>query len=452
MKLSMWCCAVFCLLAIAPMLHAQEARINMGPGINSAYSELQPVITSDNQILFFTRKGHPDNVGFATRPDDEDIWYATRKADGTWSDAVHLAGPLNTPGYDGVRAVNNATTHLYLQNQYRADGTRGKGFSVSERAADGSWGYPTPLNIENYSNDTTVATLGVSQDENVLVLSLKRRDSKGGHDLYVSFRTGAYSFSEPKLIDELSTTGDEIAPFIGYDNGTIYFPSTGFGADSGAHDIFVTRRTDSTWMHWTKPEKLPSPINTPSADFYFDLSASSDTAYVASWHETTSRGYGKSDIWKIAMPQRFRPGTFIPGGEGPALAGGNTPMPKGDGPPSGSLLRLENLFFDTDKSSVRRDSKEPLEKLLNMMRAYPNMRIEIQGHTDSDGSEDHNIALSAERATTVMKYLIENGIAPGRLQAKGYGKAQPIAPNTTSAGKQLNRRVMVQILGYDFNG
>lgn len=427
---------------LAPVLGAQESRINLGPGINSEYSELQPIVTSDEQLLFFTRKGHPQNVGNATRADDEDIWYSIRHADGSWSEAIHLQGPLNTPGYDGVRAVNKSVTRLYLQNQYRADGTRGKGFSVSERAADGSWQYPTPLEIANYYNDTTVATMAVSNDEKVLIFSLKRRDSKGAHDLYVSFRTGDYSYSEPRLIDALSTTGDEIAPYVGFDDCTLYFPSTGWDAESGNHDIFVTHRLDSSWSNWSTPERLPKPVNTPSADFYFNLSARGDTAYLSSWHESSTRGFGKSDIWKVHMPEQFRPGTFLLAGQPPY---NNVPTPA-----TGSLLRLDNLYFDVSKSSIQSGSQEVVEKLLAFMKANPAMRIEIQGHTDSDGAEEQNLRLSQERATSVVQYLVKRGVQAERLVAKGYGEQFPIAPNATTQGKQLNRRVMILVLGYDY--
>jgi OOP family OmpA-OmpF porin len=87
-----------------------------------------------------------------------------------------------------------------------------------------------------------------------------------------------------------------------------------------------------------------------------------------------------------------------------------------------------------------------------MMTKYPTMRIEIQGHTDSDGSDDHNMDLSQSRAKTVVQYLVDHGIASGRLEGQGYGETLPIAPNTSSPGKQLNRRVMVLIKGYDYNG
>lgn len=448
--------AIAMLLLGGPAATAQPEshRVNLGPAINSEYSELQPIITSDEQVLFFTRKGHPENVGFATRPDDEDIWYSIRMDDGTWSEAIHLQGPLNTQGYDGVRAVNSTFTRLYLQNRYNPDGTRAKGFSVSERAEDGSWQYPIPLDIGNYYNDTTIATLSVSRDENVLILSLKRKDSRGAHDLYVSFKTGPYTYSDPKNIASLNTEGDEIAPFIGFDDHTMYLPTTGWGAEGGTHDIFITRRLDDTWLNWSRPEKLPYPINTPSADFYINLSAQADTCYLSSWHETTTRGHGRGDIWKFAMPRNLRPGVFA-GEPDPSTPSSPPSIPLGkvpDGPAVGSLIRLEDVYFDSDQATLRPTSKESLDRLVALLNAHPAMRIEIQGHTDSDGAADHNMELSSSRAKTVVQFLIDGGINPGRLTSQGYGEHVPIAPNTTQQGKQLNRRVMVLVKGYDFAG
>jgi outer membrane protein OmpA-like peptidoglycan-associated protein len=443
-------CTLALLAAGTIAASAQEARINLGPVINTEVSELQPIITSDEQVLFFTRKGDPRNVGYATKPDDEDIWYSVRLPNGDWAEAEHLEGPLNTPGYDGVRAVNSSFTRLYLQNRYNPDGTRGKGFSVSERGADGSWNYPTPLEIDNYYNDTTTATLGVSYDESVLIMSIKRKDSKGGHDLYVSFKIGPYHYSEPQNIVNLSTSGDEVAPHIGFDDRTIYFPSTEWGAEKGAHDIFISRRLDDTWLNWSKPERLPFPINTPSADFYINLSARGDTVYLSSWHESSTRGFGRSDIWKAGLPMRYRPATF--GGFADADTGAIGSPEKAPDPVVGSLLRLENIFFDTDRSSLRPESKSSLDRLIAILHEYPTMRIEVQGHTDSDGSDEHNDDLSEARAQSVVDYLVQGGIARPRLESKGYGERVPIAPNTTPQGKQLNRRVMVLIKGYDYDG
>ncbi len=436
-------------MALPALAVAQPERVNLGSGINSEYSELQPIVTSDEQVLFFTRKGDPSNVGASTRPDDEDIWYALRRPDGTWSPAVHMEGPLNTTQYDGVRAVNASMTRLYLQNQYRADGSRGKGFSVSERNPDGSWAYPTPLEIENYYNDTTVAGLAVSNDENVLLLSLKRKDSKGQHDLYVSFKTGPNNYSEPKNIATLSTDRDDLAPFIGFDDRTIYFPSSGWGAEEGLPDVFISRRLDSTWLNWSTPERLPYPINTPSADFYFNLSANADTIYLSSWHETSTRGFGRADIWKTALPERYRPATLVAADDaGHARPEDGKKEAAVETMPvvAGTLFRLDNVYFDVDKATLRSESIETLNKLIGVMQRYAKMRVEIQGHTDSDGSDAHNDTLSGDRAASVVGFLVEHGIGRERLESRGYGEHSPIAPNTTSAGKQLNRRVMALVI------
>src|SRR5207248_2767746 len=149
--------------------------------VNSQYSELSPVLSSDETIMFFTRKGDPTNVGFAKNPLDEDIWYSLRQSDGSWGPAQHMGPPLNTANYDGVRAINNTATHLYLQNIYNPDGTGSKGFSISTKQPDKSWSFPDPLDIENYYNDTSVAMMSVSNDEKVMILALQRKDSKGQH-------------------------------------------------------------------------------------------------------------------------------------------------------------------------------------------------------------------------------------------------------------------------------
>jgi outer membrane protein OmpA-like peptidoglycan-associated protein len=82
-----------------------------------------------------------------------------------------------------------------------------------------------------------------------------------------------------------------------------------------------------------------------------------------------------------------------------------------------------------------------LETVYNSLEAYPNVKVEIDGHTDNEGSGDYNRVLSEERAKTVMKYLINRGISADRLSAKGYGKERPVASNNTAEGRAKNRRV-----------
>ncbi|HRG22905.1 MAG TPA: OmpA family protein [Chitinophagaceae bacterium] len=108
--------------------------------------------------------------------------------------------------------------------------------------------------------------------------------------------------------------------------------------------------------------------------------------------------------------------------------------------------RLDRVYFDVDKSSLRPDSYPELEELLLYLQRHEGIRVEIAGHTDNTGTPEHNLQLSQARAGSIVKYLTGKGISPARLQAKGYGAGQPVADNSTEKGKQLNRRTEVRIL------
>ena len=112
----------------------------------------------------------------------------------------------------------------------------------------------------------------------------------------------------------------------------------------------------------------------------------------------------------------------------------------------GLTVRLDNIYFDFDKSTLRPESFEELDKLKDLLNKYPNMNIEISGHTDSKGSDEYNLELSQGRADAVRQYLLDNGIMAGRIEAKGYGETQPEADNDTEEGRQINRRVQFTVL------
>lgn len=107
---------------------------------------------------------------------------------------------------------------------------------------------------------------------------------------------------------------------------------------------------------------------------------------------------------------------------------------------------LENVYFDVDKYNLRPDSYTALNTLLAEMQRNPKMKIELAGHTDSDGDDKHNMTLSQNRSNSVMNYLIEKGISSDRIIAKGYGETVPIVTNDTPANKQKNRRTEVRVI------
>lgn len=106
---------------------------------------------------------------------------------------------------------------------------------------------------------------------------------------------------------------------------------------------------------------------------------------------------------------------------------------------------VDHILFDFNKASLSQTYIPELNHIIAMLRAYPTIDIEIQGHTDQIGSAEYNVALSEARALAVKRYLITNGIAIDRIKTKGMGKNFPIASNETDEGRQLNRRTEIVI-------
>jgi outer membrane protein OmpA-like peptidoglycan-associated protein len=113
----------------------------------------------------------------------------------------------------------------------------------------------------------------------------------------------------------------------------------------------------------------------------------------------------------------------------------------------GLIVNLSDVLFDFNKATLKSGAREKLNRLAGILLAYPGQyHIEIEGHTDSVGSDDYNLKLSQERAESVRECLQEAAIAADRIVAtRGLGKASPVASNDTATGRQLNRRVELVI-------
>jgi outer membrane protein OmpA-like peptidoglycan-associated protein len=112
------------------------------------------------------------------------------------------------------------------------------------------------------------------------------------------------------------------------------------------------------------------------------------------------------------------------------------------------VITLRDIYFDFDKATIKPESRPALEDAAKILYENPTIMVEIQGHTDSIGSDKYNQRLSEKRAKAVVNYLVEDlGIDSGRLTAKGYGESRPVATNATDEGRALNRRVEFVVLG-----
>jgi outer membrane protein OmpA-like peptidoglycan-associated protein len=107
------------------------------------------------------------------------------------------------------------------------------------------------------------------------------------------------------------------------------------------------------------------------------------------------------------------------------------------------------ILYDVNKATLRPVAKTNLDKMAAILNKYPDTNILIEGHTDGTGSDEHNLELSRNRASSVSNYLAGLGVDPSRFTAMGYGESQPIATNDTNEGRQQNRRVELAIMAND---
>ncbi|MEM9341133.1 MAG: OmpA family protein [Bacteroidota bacterium] len=114
----------------------------------------------------------------------------------------------------------------------------------------------------------------------------------------------------------------------------------------------------------------------------------------------------------------------------------------------GTKVVLNNIFFETSKAELKPISYVELSKAIDLMKKNPGMKIEVGGHTDSQGADATNLSLSQRRAQAVVDYMVLAGVESARLIAKGYGESQPIADNTTKKGRAKNRRTEFVIVEF----
>jgi OOP family OmpA-OmpF porin len=109
--------------------------------------------------------------------------------------------------------------------------------------------------------------------------------------------------------------------------------------------------------------------------------------------------------------------------------------------PEKQSLILEGVFFEFDEAILKSISEETLDRVAQSMLDWPEVRVEVAGHTDWDGPDEYNENLSLRRAQSVKDYLVSKGVAEGRLKVSGYGESRPVADNSTKEGRAKNRRV-----------
>lgn len=298
---------------------------NLGNQVNSEYNEINPLIAPDGKTLYFARISHPNN----THGDkgSQDIWYADLDpASNKWGPARRMGFPLNKEEYNCAYSITPDGNTMLVKGQYANGNYETRGFSISKRTASG-WSPPQKLDIPNYAGMSKGQfDCGfMSADGKVLLMAFSEKKNSKEDDIYVSFRQKDGSWSKPMNLGAEVNTGDtETTPFLAPDGATLYFSSNRPGGQ-GSNDIYVSKRVDKTWKHWSKPVNLGPTVNTDGYDAYYTLSATGDYAYL-----TTFRGtIGKGDIVRVKLTDdqpAAQPGK-LGGGDEVAAAPSTRPDP-----------------------------------------------------------------------------------------------------------------------------
>lgn len=270
---------------------------NLGNQVNSEYNEINPMIAPDGKTLYFARISHPNNT-HGTKG-SQDIWFTDLDdASKQWGPAKRMGFPLNKDEYNCAYSITPDGQTMLIKGQYNNGTYETRGFSVSKKTASG-WSPPQKIDIPGYTSlSKGQFDCGfMSADGKVLLMAFSEKKNSKEDDLYVSFRQKDGSWTKPmSLGPEINTKFTETTPFLAPDGATLYFSSDRDGG-LGSNDIYVCKRVDKTWKHWSKPVNLGPTVNTDGYDAYYSLSAAGDYAYLTTFKNTL----GKGDIVRVKL-------------------------------------------------------------------------------------------------------------------------------------------------------
>ena len=306
------------LLLFATGLSSQKQLEKLNSNINTdQYDEVGPVLSADNDVLYFTRVGDPNFVKVITRKKKEeqnkirtrlknifsqisgksinspeksafnqDIYFA-KKEGNDFQRVEHPGYPMNNAFPNSVCANFISENSLVVINQFDEDGGLQKGFSKIKVNRDGTFSFPEAMNIFEFDNTGNDVAITMSKDAEQIFISMERPDSKGQSDIYLSIRVGSNVWSKPVPINNLNTIFKESAPFLSLDKKQLYFASNRPGSQGGM-DIYVSDRVDYSYKNWSEPRLLPIPINSSADDSQPYLDKTEDYIYFSSNRDGTA--------------------------------------------------------------------------------------------------------------------------------------------------------------------
>lgn len=460
-----------------------------------------PVISADGKTLYFARS-RPAADGTPVF----DIWKSTASNDGLFGESELVGGKLASRFGIAVTSIAPDNNTLYLVGKLRHNTPPDERVFETRRTKDGV-SHPKPIRIRELNLRGEVTDYSFGPDQRTLVMAVDRAFSIGENDLYISFLDEAKNeWTRPLWLgDNVNSVENEMTPYLASDNKTLYFSSNRPGG-YGELDVYRSVRKGDSWSSWTKPENIGTEINRRGRTSYFTIDAKGEYAYFV-WRKDVQ---SQTDIYRLRLPPNFSRAIRIAGkvtddngqpieatiryerlSDGKQLGLARTNPTNGEYqivvpfnetyglraerngyiPVSENIsidstdkrdvitmdlmlvkirenvaIRLNNIFFATNKSELLTESASELERLRGLLVSQPNYRIAIDGHTDSTGTVSRNKGLSLARANAVKNYLTSHGINKERIETNGFADEKPLESNSSEEGRSRNRRVEFRIL------
>ncbi|MDO9256555.1 MAG: OmpA family protein [Bacteroidales bacterium] len=477
-----------------------KLKIKLEKALNSKESDFSTTYSDKlyNTIIFTSTRDASTGKDMDnwTGQNFSDLFVSKLDPKGQWSTPVQLetGNIINTEANEGNPAVNSKFNQMYFTRCSNDKGTlQGCKIMVSRRAGR-NWGEPVALDLGGDST-TVFGNPSISPDELTLVFTSNLPHGEGGKDIWVSTRkTSGENFGRPLNAGPvINTPDDEMFPFMRNDT-SLYFSSNGLPGLGGL-DIF--RCTFSNGV-WTKPVNLQVPVNSPGDDFAIVFNPEDDKGFFSS---NRKGGRGSDDIYSFVNPPviftlagvvkddktlQFIQGAVVKltGSNGTSIeartdAKGFYNFNKAQIKPNTTYeliclkanylnkkakettvglesskdftidfklepipdkpVVLPDILYDLAKWDLKPQYQDSLQGLIKTLDENETIIIELASHTDSRGTDESNDVLSQKRAESVVNYLIERGIDPDRLVAKGYGERVPrrLAKDVTKDGFQF---------------
>ena len=455
------------LLVLTHGIQAQTGKrriIKLSHHINTSVSEYYPCLSPDGSRLYFTGM---DRTGFFDYKIDydkirsaggEDI-FVSEWSNGLWKDARDIRG-LNTEAHEAVTQIltngDLLLTGNYPENIGPPDGDD-NGSSTTDlflarKTADGHHviHFDEPVNslfteADGHMNASGNVILFVSDRPGRIGEHQKKGwkwngSTWGNTDVWVSVKSGGYWGVPVNLGAKVNTPFAERSPWLSADGLTLYVSSNGYKAGKTDLDVYSFKRKDKAdWTKWDGPFPVAD-VNSPTDDWCYRTYG--DKAYFA---RSVKLGFTPSSRTRngagFVFETNFRPGYTVKG-----LQAGSFQLDEQSEifmavPGKQPAVSLSDILFEYNSDRISDSQKDMIDRLLDLISMNEPSSIIIEGHTDSQGSDEKNLILSRKRAERIRSILIENGFDASQITVNGYGEQRPVADNTTDKGRSANRRV-----------